>query len=177
MDLKITISKYKNWIFGIGGFGIGFLTGKSACKTKYEELAQERIDSIVRVYENRKKKEDKAKDGQNEEANDTKFNDAYADTDVEATEYESMIEPYSPTPLEINGNEVESIPPEEYGTMDDYTEVSYDFTSNGELKDEMGDDVEMNTAIRNFINSSINTTEYFRSSVMKMDYEILKEQT
>lgn len=165
----------------IFGAALGSLVTWQVTKKKYEQIAQEEIDSVKEVFSRRNKKTDDAEEEEEKEEKapqdiarpvEHKIEDEVEDDDK--TVYEKIIK-------DCNYMGVEKpyvIGPDEFAEMYDYTTISLTYYSDGVLadeNDEMVEDVENTVgyeALSHFGEYEADSV-YVRNDRLSVDYEIL----
>lgn len=169
----------KNNLFTVLTFATGAAIGVAAtwyfAKTKYEQIAQEEIDSVKEVFHKREQEFKKEKN--------TEEKPKYASV----RKSEDMIKKAKDI-LKNNGyvrvnHEVKKdapyvIPPEEFMNNEDYENISLTYYSDGVLADENDDVVEdvENVVGRESLNhfgEYEDDSVFVRNDILKCDYEIL----
>lgn len=156
-------------IFFTAGAAAGFFTARALLKQRYEQLAQEEIDSVKAAFarhEKAAKKKEKEPQKKEEQATYRKY--------VETLQY---TQPQEEAPMELKPH---VISPDDFGDMDNYDEISLTYYADGTLTDDhdhpMSDEEIEETVGRN---SLTHFGEYEQDSVfvrndkLKADYEIL----
>lgn len=148
-------------IFTLGA-AIGSVITWSVLKTKYEQLAQEEIDSVKETFSKR-----------------AKYNDI-----LEQEGYNRSSETEETKPVKVEEKEVDGpyvIPPEEFGELDGYSTVSLTYYSNGTLTDDTDEPIDDIDEIVGL--DSLDTfgeyeddSVFVRNDSLKTDYEILYDQ-
>lgn len=170
----------KNLLIFISGAAMGSIVTNHMLKTKYEQIAQEEIDSVKEVFyknnilpkEEARKKADEAKDK------------------VDILEYSAHLREggyvnYSTNTEEKTEEEVDDsmspyvISPEDFGELG-YSEVNLTYYSDGvlaDMDDEMVEDVEETVGFNslNQFGKFEDDAVHVRDDRLKIDYEILKD--
>lgn len=166
--------KLNNLIMFAAGAAIGSLVTWKLIKTKYEQIAQEEIDSVKEVYSNRNKTEETADESKTdwidesiETLNNIIKESGYANASEEKEE-EIKMEPYV-------------IRPDEFGELD-YDAITLTYYSNDILTDEMDqpmDEEEIEATIGQDSLTHFGEYEddsvFVRNDELKIDYEILRD--
>lgn len=184
-------------IFAITGFVLGAAAGAAGSwytlKTKYEQIAQEEIDSVKEVFAKRQaelNEEIKEKFNIQEEiAEDTEEVENYKDV-VNALDYTSYSKvDKKEEPRKEDKKEVEKIDPDkpyvitpdEFGEFDDYERISLTFYADHILTDDADEPIEDVDKIVGF--ESLNhfgeyedDSVFVRNDKLKCDYEILLDE-
>ena len=165
-----------NKLIAIGAFVIGAAIGSAATwkivKTKYEQFAQEQIDSVKEVFARRIEKE-KETDDEIEETDD------YDDI-IDEMEYGNSVD------NEKKGatvwDEIYVIAPDQVGDYDEYELVSLTYYADGVLTDsknnpilekDIGDYVVPDFA--DHFGEYEDDSVFVRNEVMEIEYEILRD--
>lgn len=174
------MSKAGGFIIFITGAAIGSAVTWKYLKTKYEQIAQEEIDSVKEVFAKRetvekenREKADKAKDKPDiMEYADKIKNEGYTNySDVNSDKNDAQKDVEKPY----------VITPEEFGEFDDYNQISLIFYADKVLADENNEIVDEVERIIGF--ESLNhfgeyedDSVFVRNDRLKCDYEILLDQ-
>ena len=171
-------------IFTVGAI-IGSAVTYKMLKTKYENIAQEEIDSVKEVF-SRMHSESANEEEEAEEAEPTQQKGANGKANVK--EYATIIKDsgyvnYSDSnnikKEESNVNKPRVIPPEEFGE-EDYAVISLNYYADGVLADDWDkviEDVE-NTVGEDFANhfgEYEDDSVFVRNDELETDYEILRD--
>lgn len=168
-------------------YGLIFLLGAAAgsvatwklVKTKYEQIAQEEIDSVKEVFA-------KKHNAEQEKESESPVNFTYPKTNLE--KYENVVkesgylgrendEEGGSEPMENKAPFV--IPPEEFGE-NDYETVSLTYYADGVLTDEYGDIIEnvdhiVGVDSLNHFGEYEDDSVFVRNNELELDYEILMD--
>lgn len=176
----------KQLIAFVVGAAVGSLATWVFVKKKYEQIAQEEIDSVKEVYSKKKSKTEEKSDDEDSVQVDEK----------EVAEYEKIIESagyskYSDISKSNVKTEVEPddserpyvIRPEEFGELDGYEMISLTHYSDGALADDddqkMADD-EIDEVVgadyAEHFGEYDDDSVFIRNDRLKCDYEILLDQ-
>lgn len=175
----------------IVAFGLGAAVGSAASwyffKTKYEQLAQEEIDSVKEVFskkENKTVEESEQQDDDEEE--DHKKKESLAREDPNITEYTSILVNEGYTNESVKNTIGSEIPyvisPQEFGENYDYEVITLNYYADGVLTDsEYDEPVE---DIENVVGQESLThfgeyeedSVYVRNDRLRVDYEILLDE-
>lgn len=161
-------------LYFVLGVGVGAVGAYFYLKDKFEQYAQEEIDSVKEAYHMKNEKlpeepEEKAETV----AERINKNNGYVDysTKIERPE-DPVHKPFSEEP--------EIISEEEYGELDEYEKVTLTYYSDGiladDLSDEIVDDAESKVGtdyIRNIVDDGEDVV-FVRNDIEKVDYEIIK---
>jgi hypothetical protein len=174
----------KNSIVGLAIFAAGVAVGSVATvfvvKKKYEQIAQEEIQSIKDRYFNTKDVESEAIEPSKNEPETPEFDEVdkeeYYDklTDEGYTSYENIYTSKEPDMDE----EPYVIPPDEYGEKDDYECVSLTYYADSVLTDDFDnviEDVEGSVGFESLshFGEYEDDSVFVRNDRLKCDYEIL----
>lgn len=173
----------------IAGAAVGGLTTWHVLKTKYEELAQEEIDSVKEVFAKRERERldetvkrtvaegiknvNKDKPDLKEYVEKLKKNGyvRYSDRDDNEDEADNAAKSLNPY----------VIPPEQFGDNDDYDRISLTYYANGILTDEVDEIIEdvegtVGFGSLNHFGEYEDDSVFVRNDARKCDYEILLDQ-
>lgn len=162
-------------------FSLGVAAGVAASwkilKTKYEQVAQEEIDSVKDYYS--KRKEVSESEPKTEEVVD-KADTAEKYSDILTDEGYTN---YSDTEKEVDhmatkNIEPRIIPPEEFDTLDDYEAISLTYYADGVLTDDYDEVVEnpddvVGPNFADHFGEYEDDSVFVRNDRLKADYEIL----
>lgn len=161
----------------LGSAGTWYFT-----KKKYEQIAQEEIDSVKKVFSYKRSESDKAKPEVHSvvEVENKNISD-YAKELSRAgyTNYSNVEKPEKKeTETKVKTDAPYVIPPEQFGEYDDYTKISLTFFSDHILADEddeMVEDVEDVVGFEslNHFGEYEDDSVFVRNDRLKADYEIL----
>lgn len=197
MTTNSTLSKI---IIFTAGAAIGSLVIWKIVKTKYEQLAQEEIESVKEIYSTRMCKHGSETDGETcEDSEDSVEEDLSYDDEPkpfpdrsEREAYSRLVKDsgYKPNQTDTNQDEEDDdmdkpyvIPPEEFGE-NDYETVSLTYyEGDGVLTDDIDEpmdeeDIEelVGADFAEHFGEYENDSVFIRNDFMKIDYEILKDQ-
>lgn len=162
-------------IFALGA-AVGSLATWKFLKTKYEQIAQEEIDSVKEVFARREMERDEESDYPH-----VAFDEPCVDSAAFHTELSNKI-----SELGYSNDEGETpmapyiITPDEFGEFDDYETISLTYYADGVLTDDMDEPIEDVDGLVG-VDSLSHFGEYEDDSVfvrndrMKADYEILSD--
>jgi hypothetical protein len=163
-------------IFGtfVVGLGIGVASTRKYYKNKYEQLAQEEIDSVKEVFRRRERSDEKLSDDIFIHDNESIMNDYFNKLQEEGYAYCSEKE--EPVKNEIDIPYV--ITPEEFSEYDDYDNISLTYYADGVLtyeNNEIIEDIEETVGedSLNHFGEYEEDSVYVRNDGKKTDYEIL----
>ena len=173
----------KYFIAFVAGSALGSLATWMFVKKKYEQIAQEEIDSVKEVYSKRKPKTEK---------NDDDEEEAIQVDEKEVAEYEKIIETtgYSKYSDIFNNAKTEAmhdylerpyvIRPEEFGELDGYEMISLTHYSDGILADDddqrmVDDEIDevVGADYAEHFGEYEDDSVFVRNDRLKCDYEIL----
>lgn len=171
---KETLSKI--FLF-MAGATIGSAVTWKLVKTKYEQIANEEIESVKEYYKNKYEKTEKESESQSVQELDPEV------TEEEIKEYADFVEDsgYMTMDNEIVSNMACDVPYpisiEDFGLFEDYEQVYLTYHSDGYISDnddEEVDDVDDILGYRNLspFNDGNCETIYIRNDSTKTDYEI-----
>lgn len=183
------MSKLKNLLIFVTGASIGSVVTWKLIKTKYEQLAQEEIDSVKEAYYGEKRKEIV----DTREAYKKGAREAFKQGKEDAEKYSSLIKEngystnYSELSKKKEEKEVEDvekpyvIPPEEFSMYEDYDTISLTYyITDGVVtddEDEIMEEEDVDAAIGldalNHFGEFEDDSVYVRNDKRKCDYEIL----
>lgn len=182
------MSKFSNIIIFTLGFGIGSVATWFSVKKKYEQIAQEEIDSIKEAFLKKGKKLGKEIDEaheklkENEEIDYATIANIYArnQDNREFVDY-AAISSNKPEKEEIKMDKPYVISPDEFGEKDGYEKISLSYYNDQILADE--DDVAVDNVEETVGFDSLNhfgeyedDSVFVRNDRLKCDYEILIDQ-
>ena len=162
-------------------FAIGAVAGSVATwqytKNKYDQLVNDEIEAVKESY---RKKEDELRLDIREETYKDVYKDILHRNDY--TQHSQKIAKEEEPVVKVN-KDIEIIPPEEYGEIDDYQCLSFTYYADGVLADE-DDTMIINDHIENTIGSEALSTfgryeddsVFVRNDKRKCYYEILLDQ-
>lgn len=180
----------KRWVLlaFIAGVGVGSVCTWQLLKRKYEQIAQEEIDSVKAVYVERKNVEKAEKSFLEGLQEGLKKKETQDNEDLK--EYKSIIQKegytdYSRRVEEKKGDLFTEKPyvilPEEFGEFEDYEKISLTYYADKVLADE--NDEEVDDVDENVGEESLNhfgeyedDSVFVRNDRLKCDYEILLDQ-
>ena len=180
-------------IFTVGA-AIGSAVTWKLVKTKYEQIAQEEIDSVKEVFSRREESKyaeglkdalqlNKEIDAATKRAIDTEESEKKEMADIldnqRYTNY-SNNKPKEETGMEMEFDKPYVIPPDEFGEIDDYNTVSLTYYADGIVTDEMDepiddmDDIIGEESLDHFGEYEEDSV-FVRNDALRTDYEILKD--
>lgn len=162
------------------GAAIGAVVTWKVVKTKYEQIAQEEIDSVKETYSKREKDNIELLEKTSEELKRAVNVTSVEKPDIK--EYAAMLENIGYTPAEekvVNGKEPYVIPPEDFDEYDNYDVVSLTYYADGVLAADNGlviDDLEGTVGVdfATHFGEYEDDAVYIRNEELSCDYEILK---
>lgn len=182
--------KFINVLVFAAGAAIGSAVTWKVVKTKYEQIAQEEIESVKQAFEDRLADlqeevddvEDETKQIDWSELEDLDEEEDGEDEPDDMSEYAKLVTKYSSEKGGAEGMAKRPyvIAPYDFGELDGYHQISLTYYADGVLEDEDGDVV---TGVNELIGSDALLTfgEYEDDSVfvrneqLKTDFEILKD--
>ena len=193
-------NKFTSFMMFIFGAAIGSVVTWQYVKKKYEQIAQEEIDSVKETFSRNAKLEVKSKDNEPEENNNIRTIVERTKDKPNVTEYAALLRKqgytnYSNTDSlsedsnvfeeEMDENMINDKPyvisPDEFGELDDYDTISLTYYADQVLTDENDEPVEDIEGTVGF--ESLNTfgeyeddSVFVRNDRLKCDYEILLDQ-
>lgn len=161
-----------NLIIFATGAAIGSVVTWKLIKTKYEQIAQEEIDSVKEVFSRRAEQEEKTVDEENSQVKEyedlTEAYTTYSDNEEEK-EVKDVEEPYV-------------ISPEEFGEKDGYEIRSLNYYTNGIVTDEFdqpidNDDVDSLIGLDslNHFGEFEDDSVFVRNDYLETDFVILAD--
>lgn len=169
-------------IFSIGAI-CGAATSWRYAKKKYEEIAQEEIDSVKEVFSNRPNVENSQK------FEDSREKAALAKNKPDIVDYAALAKrqgytDYSNTTVKEKPSKMDRpyvISPEEFGEFDEYESVSlvyYDDQVLADENDELVEDVEDTIGFDSLarFGEYEDDSVFVRNDRLRCDYEILRDQ-
>lgn len=175
----------------VAGAAIGSVVTWQLLKTKYEQIAQEEIDSMKEFFAEKKKEDEleRKSEDQDPDGNETPKEErkemiivskeiankydytAHSSTEKKEEEEEDM----------NDVNEPYVIPPEEYGEYMDYEQIELTYFQDGVLTDENYipiDDIEGTVGIgfEDHFGEYEDDSVYVRNDVRRCEYEILADE-
>lgn len=174
------------FIFATGAI-IGSVVTWKLLKTKYEQLAQEEIDSVKEVFSRGKRSEINPVDDWADDEGDnpvlrksvdiseyTKILQTKGHTDYSGSNKEGKEEPQIDRPYVIS--------PEEFGELDNYRTIGLTYFADGILADDSDDEIveDVDNVVGfdslNHFGKYDEEAVHVRNDAMKCDYEILKDR-
>ena len=180
-------STFKNTLIFVMGAAVGSAVTWKLIKTKYEQIAQEEIDSVKERYS----KKAPVKPKKEKEATSEKDAPAIVKDTDEVTKYAKKLHDlgYTDYTTSSDKNEVKSasgdrpyvITPESFGEFDDYQTESLYYYTDGVLADrddEIFEDVEehIGSDFSSYFGEHEDDYVHIRNDKLKIDYEILLSQ-
>lgn len=173
------MSKFSNVIIFAVGAAVGSAVTWKLLKTKYEQIAQEEIDSVKEAFSKRFTPEDSNGPQESGEPQMTlneyseKLKEMkYANTLVMAEKEKKGVI------VDMNKNEPYVISPEEFGELDDYDAISLNYYADGVLTDDWDNVIEdvddmVGLDSLNHFGEYEDDSVFVRNERDKADYEIL----
>jgi hypothetical protein len=180
-------STVKNVIVFTVGAAIGSIVTWKLLKTTYEQIAREEIDSVKEAFSKRENHLMTELDEAHEHMRENEEKDEAAVTDIRAhmptheyVDY-TKISQDKKKEAESVSDKPYVIPPEEFGSREDYMEISLTYYADGMLADEDDDlveDVEGTVGFESLTHFGEfeDDSVYVRNESRKADYEILKDE-
>ena len=163
----------KSLLIFTAGAAIGSVVTWQFVKKKYEQIAQEEIDSVKETFSKRQKTEEKTEEINNNVP-------VFDDDDIE--EAIDIIEDLGYTPRgESKISKPTVISPHEFGEIDEYEKISLTYYIDGSLaddNDELIEDVDGTIGFEslNHFGEYEDDSVFVRNDRLKCDYEILLDQ-
>lgn len=167
------------------GAAVGTVVTWKVLKTKYEQLAQEEIDSVKEAYSNR---EQKMHEADEEEAKPTDAESKMKEFEAQKMEYNEIIKNYTSENEEKGGSDIMDeykphiISPQEFAENDEYEKISLNYYADGVLTDDENipiDDPKWLVGEEFPTQFGEDEDDYdsvfVRNDVLECDYEILKD--
>ena len=179
------MNKSSNFMMFLIGAAIGSVATWQYTKKKYEKIAQEEIDSVKEVFSKRNNVEKTETDVQdNNTINECK---SVIHKNGYYTEYSEMSNKTEPNIKSKNlivstdKNKPYIISPEEFGELDEYTQISLTYYDDDILADDMDnqlDDIEDTIGVDSLehFGEYEDDSVFVRNDRLKCDYEILRDQ-
>ncbi len=191
-------NKITSFMIFIFGAAVGSVVTWQYTKKKYEQIAQEEIDSVKETFS--KLKEVKSKDNESEENNNTRTIVERAKDKPSIVEYaallrkkgytnysdiDSLSEDSNVSEEEVDENMINDKPyvisPDEFGEFDDYDVISLTYYADQVLadeNDELVEDIEETVGFEslNTFGQYEDDSVFVRNDRLKCDYEILLDQ-
>ena len=174
------MSKFSNVVVFIVGAAVGSAVTWKLLKTKYEQIAQEEIDSVKEAFSKRFIHEDS--NGVQENEGPQMTLDEYAEK-LKEMKYANDLamaekEKKGVTDADMNKNEPYVISPEEFGELDGYDAVSLNYFADGVLTDDWDNEIEdvddmVGLDSLNHFGEYEDDSVFVRNDRDKVDYEIL----
>lgn len=174
------MSKFSNLVVFVVGAAVGSAVTWKLLKTKYEQIAQEEIDSVKEAFSKRFIPEDS--NGVQENEGPQMTLDEYAEK-LKEMKYANDLamaekEKKGVTDADMNKNEPYVISPEEFGELDGYDAVSLNYFADGVLTDDWDNEIEdvddmVGLDSLNHFGEYEDDSVFVRNDRDKVDYEIL----
>lgn len=173
------MSKFSNVIIFAVGAAVGSAVTWKLLKTKYEQIAQEEIDSVKEAFSKRFTPEDSNGPQESGESQMTlneyseKLKELKYVNDLAMAEKEKK-----GAIIDMNKNEPYVISPEEFGELDDYDAISLNYYADGVLTDDWDNVIEdvddmVGLDSLNHFGEYEDDSVFVRNERDKADYEIL----
>lgn len=173
------MSKFSNVIIFAVGAAVGSAVTWKLLKTKYEQIAQEEIDSVKEAFSKRFTPEDSNGPQESGESQMTlneyseKLKEMKYANDLAMAEKEKK-----GAIIDMNKNEPYVISPEEFGELDDYDAISLNYYADGVLTDDWDNVIEdvddmVGLDSLNHFGEYEDDSVFVRNERDKADYEIL----
>lgn len=173
--MKSTLSKVV--IFSLGA-AAGSVVSWKLLKTKYEQIAQEEIESVREVYSKKQKELKKLEELYN---SSIKLN-SEKEKPVEdyKNQYRNIAENYKKGGSESMKNKPYVVTPEEFGELDEYETISLTYYSDGILTDERDepiDNIDELVGVESLdrFGEYEDDSVFVRNDRLKCDFEILAD--
>lgn len=174
------MSKFSNVVVFVVGAAVGSAVTWKLLKTKYEQIAQEEIDSVKEAFSKRFTPEDSNGPQESGESQMTlneyseKLKEMKYANDLAMAEKEKK----GVTDADMNKNEPYVISPEEFGELDGYDAVSLNYFADGVLTDDWDNEIEdvddmVGLDSLNHFGEYEDDSVFVRNDRDKVDYEIL----
>lgn len=174
------MSKFSNVIIFAVGAAVGSAVTWKLLKSKYEQIAQEEIDSVKEAFSKRFTPEDSNGPQESGEPQMTlneyseKLKEMKYANDLAIAEKEKK----GVTDADMNKNEPYVISPEEFGELDGYDAVSLNYFADGVLTDDWDNEIEdvddmVGLDSLNHFGEYEDDSVFVRNDRDKVDYEIL----
>lgn len=174
----------KQFIAFVAGVALGALVTWKLVKKKYEQIAQEEIDSVKEIFSKKEKNENKedSDDGipswKNPDSSETLYSDYAKRYAANSAVFQNTQEKNKE---EHNVDRPYVISPDEFGELDDYECISLTHYSDGVLAD---DDDELVEDVDNVVGEDYaehfgeyeDDSVFIRNDKFKCDYEILLDR-
>lgn len=174
------MSKFSNLVVFVVGAAVGSAVTWKLVKTKYEQIAQEEIDSVKEAFSKRFIPEDS--NGVQENEGPQMTLDEYAEK-LKEMKYANDLamaekEKKGVTDADMNKNEPYVISPEEFGELDGYDAISLNYFADGVLTDDWDNEIEdvddmVGLDSLNHFGEYEDDSVFVRNDRDKVDYEIL----
>lgn len=173
------MSKFSNVVIFVVGAAVGSAVTWKLLKTKYEQIAQEEIDSVKEAFSKRFTPEDSNGPQESGESQMTlneyseKLKEMKYANDLAMAEKEKK-----GIIIDMNKSEPYVISPEEFGELDDYDAISLNYYADGVLTDDWDNVIEdvddmVGLDSLNHFGEYEDDSVFVRNERDKADYEIL----
>lgn len=184
-----TVNKMTGFMIFVAGAAIGSAATWYYAKKKYEQIAQEEIDSVKAVFSHKQSDEDLREDAETEQ-DDVRLAAEKAKEKPSVAEYAKKLSKEGYTNYSNSETLTDEqpkfkppyvIPPEEFGERDDYDKISLSYYADHILtddNDEILEDVEGAIGFEslNHFGEYEDDSVFVRNERLKVDYEILLDQ-
>lgn len=173
--MKSTLSKVV--IFSLGA-AAGSVVSWKLLKTKYEQIAQEEIESVREVYSKKQKELKKLEELYN---SSIKLNsEKEKPVEDDKNQYRNIAENYKKGGSESMKNKPYVVTPEEFGELDEYETISLTYYSDGILTDERDepiDNIDELVGVESLdrFGEYEDDSVFVRNDRLKCDFEILAD--
>lgn len=164
-------------IFSLGA-AAGSVVSWKLLKTKYEQIAQEEIESVREVYSKKQKELKKLEESYN---SSIKLNsEKEKPVEDDKNQYRNIAENYKKGGSESMKNKPYVVTPEEFGELDEYETISLTYYSDGILTDERDepiDNVDELVGVESLdrFGEYEDDSVFVRNDRLKCDFEILAD--
>lgn len=164
-------------IFSLGA-AAGSVVSWKLLKTKYEQIAQEEIESVREVYSKKQKELKKLEELYNSSIKSNSEKEKPVEDDK--NQYRNIAEYYKKGGSESMKNKPYVVTPEEFGELDEYETISLTYYSDGILTDERDepiDNVDELVGVESLdrFGEYEDDSVFVRNDRLKCDFEILAD--
>lgn len=173
--------RLSNFLMFTVGAAIGSAVTWKLLKTKYEQIAQEEIDSVKEAFSKREQEQAEKKEEPVAEAKPPKQKTKKAKKEADVKKCKEVIKKqnYKEDVDDLKLAEPYVIPPEEFGELDYYETISLTYYADGVLADDNDnviEDVEMAVGeFESHFGEYEDDSVFVRNDQMNCDFEILKD--